>query len=121
MNTRTQGIMGKILLQTTLALAVFAALTQFARAETEVTQLDQLFESQAVMDVKRYYASQTEQFSDAELQLAARVTDAAYELDIDTKHLYAAATDQGSESWPLWSLRLQNGDVNVKVGSKYLR
>lgn len=132
MNSRTQNTIGKIFMQYTIALAVFASLgiIDQANAETITTQKNNLiqealFESQAVTNTKAYLASKTEQFTELENQLAEQADATSYNLGDATTHLYAKNirldSNDAEKSWPLFSLNVQEGNLNVKMGSRYQR
>lgn len=130
MNTRTQSTIGKIFVQYTIALAVFASLGSFAKADTaseeqNIMIMDELFDSAGAADFRQYLVSQTEQFSARELTMAAQVDLTGYSLKDAGQHSYDDnfrfdANDK-TQTWPLLSLNVQDGDVNIKMGSKYNR
>ena len=129
MNTRTQKTIGKIFLQYTIALVVFTGLGVVAQAnatETKAqTNISALFDSKAAVDAKRFLASQNGQFSAKEVALAEQVDLSFYKLQDATKHLYAknvrVDAKETESVWPLLSLNVQQGDLNVKLGSQYQR
>lgn len=129
MNTRTQKTIGKIFMQYTIAVALFAGLgviDQVNAAEKPAkASIAQLFDSKAVADAKRFLAGQAEKFSSDELALAEQVDMTTYSLRDATTHLYAKNIRLESKDtqavWPLLSLNVQNGDTNVKLGSHYQR
>lgn len=125
MNTRTQGTIGKIFIQYTIALTLFAGLGIIDQVNAKPTEqsIEQLFDNKAVADTKRFLSSQGIQFSEKEMELAALVGSTTYELRDASQHLYMKniRVDQQDmdKNWPLLSLNIQDRNMQFKLGSIY--
>jgi hypothetical protein len=131
MTSQTQKTIGKIFLQVTIALTAFAALSGLAKADTKVPPLtvttvidQQLFDTKGARDLKNYEASQ-QPFTAEELEFVNKLDLNTLIFSDETTHFYTEGFRFGksdaNRNWPLLSLNIQEGDINVKIGSKYDR
>jgi len=82
-----------------------------------------LFESTATTDINRYLASQGQQFSNPDLQLSEHADLSDYAFNSADQHMYAkyqaAKKNDSHDAWPLLSLNVQDGNMFIKMGSRY--
>ena len=124
MTTHVQNTVGKLFLQFFLALMVVIAGLSITNAEAqENTNIEQLFETELQTQVQAYLETHNAQFSETEIRQAMQDNKAAFTYQARNKHRYSeqASRSEETESWPLLSMKVQDKNVDLTVGSRYSR